>query len=69
MRKFRIKNMPQMPNRDKILTKCVDTVNGLECAHINMDTGEISYSAEACIDEKLMREAFSKEGMDIEDEQ
>ena len=69
MRKFRIKNMPQKPDRDKILTKCVDTVNGLECVHVNMDTGEISYSNEACIDENLMREAFSKEGMDLEDEQ
>lgn len=69
MKVLKMKNLRQMPDRDKIIAHCVKTVDGLEYAHINMDTGEIRYGSDACIDEKLMREALAGQGIKVEDTQ
>lgn len=67
MKKFKIKNIGQMPDRARVVSRCVSTVDGLESVHVNMDTGEITYGADACVDEALMCEAFKKEGLDVEE--
>lgn len=66
MVKLRIKNLHTLPDNAAMVNRCVSTVDGLEQAHINLSTGEITYSSEACIDESLLREAFLKEGIEVE---
>jgi hypothetical protein len=67
MKILKIKNLRQMPDQDSVIAHCVETVDGLEYAHINMDTGEISYSSEACINEQHLRDTFAKQGVELED--
>jgi hypothetical protein len=67
MKVLKMKNLRQMPNQDRVVAHCVETVNGLEYAHINLDTGEITYSSDACIDEQQLRDTFAKQGVELED--
>lgn len=69
MKVLKMKNLLQRPDRENIVTQCLNTVDGLECAHINMNTGEITYGNDACIDEALLRETFAKQGIELEDAQ
>lgn len=67
MKKIRIKDMKNfMACRDTI-NRCVKDVDGLETAHIDMTTGEISY-VKGCVDEKLLREALAREGLELDEE-
>lgn len=50
-----------------VVERCISTVDGLESAHVNMSTGEITYSKDACIDEEMLRQAFEKEGLCIQE--
>jgi copper chaperone CopZ len=62
-----IKNFNQGVDCTRMVDNVVNTVDGLESVHINLATGEITYGPTACIDEKLMEEAFAKEGYELED--
>lgn len=68
MKTKRIKNF----NRNSIdcsrqISRAVETVDGLESAHINLATGEITYGPDACINEELLKSAFEEEGLELED--
>lgn len=65
MKKMRLKGMEDQLDYS-VVDRCVKTVNGLEAAHINMSTGEITYDS-SCVDEDLMRETFAKEGLTLEE--
>lgn len=65
MKKVRLKGREKQPDYS-VVDRCVKTVSGLEAAHINMSTGEITYDS-ACVDEDLMRETFAKEGLQMEE--
>jgi len=67
MKRIKIKNLRQMPSQDTVIAHCVETVDGLEYAHINLDTGEITYSSDACIDEQHLRDTFATQGVELED--
>ena len=67
MKKMRIKNKGNLLDCQARVNRCIETVDGLEVAHVNMSTGEVTYSKGDCIDEALLREAFAKEGLDLED--
>lgn len=68
MKKKRIKNFDKSVDCTRTMDTLVKTVDGLERAHINLATGEITYGPDACIDEKLLKDAFAHEGMELEDE-
>ena len=65
MKKLRLKGMSDKLNCATI-ERCIKTVDGYETVHLNMATGEITYSND-CVDEKLLREALAKEGLEIEE--
>jgi copper chaperone CopZ len=62
-----IKNFNQGVDCTRMVDNVVNTVDGLESVHINLATGEITYGPTACIDETVMKEAFAKEGYELED--
>ena len=65
MKKLRLKGLNDKLNCATV-ESCIKTVDGYETVSINMATGEISYRAD-CVDEKLLREALAKEGLDVEE--
>lgn len=68
MKKKHIKNFDRSVDCTRIVDTVVDTVDGLEKAHINLATGEITYGPDACINERLLKEAFAREGLELEDD-
>lgn len=67
MKTKRIKNYNKSMDCTRMVDTVVDTVDGLERAHINLATGEITYGPDACVDEELLKSAFVKEGLELED--
>ena len=65
MKKLRLKGLNDKLNCATV-ESCIKTVDGYETVSVNMATGEITYRAD-CVDEKLLREALAKEGLDVED--
>lgn len=66
MKTLKLKKPCQTPDQAARISLCVKTVDGLEEAHINMATGEITYGKDACIDEHLLRKAFAEQGLELE---
>lgn len=67
MRRKRINGLDKSIDCMRIVDTCVETVDGLERAHINLATGEITYGSDACINEELLHETFGKHGLKLED--
>ena len=67
MKTKRIINFRQSPDCARQVDTVVNTVDGLERAHINLATGEITYGPDACINEALLEEAFAREGLELEE--
>lgn len=67
MKKLRVIGKQNLEGCETKVKRCVETVDGLEEAHINMSTGEITYGPGGCTDEQLLREAFAKEGLELEE--
>lgn len=68
MKKMMMKNYDKSVDCTRMVDTVVNTVDGLERAHINLATGEITYGPDACINEELLKSAFAKEGVDLEDD-
>lgn len=68
MKKFRIKGLENAKDCRSLISNCVETVDGLEMAHINMETGEITYSQGVC-DENALRAAFADKGLELEEKE
>lgn len=68
MKTIRLKNYKNSPDYQKTVSKCIQTVDGMETAHINLGTGEITYSDETCSDEGLLREALKKGGIETHED-
>ena len=66
MKIIRLKNFKNSPDTQKTLSECVQTVDGFESAHINLGTGEITYSKECRGDENALRDALAKKGIEVE---
>lgn len=67
MKQYRAKN-GNLLDKQAIVNKCVETVDGLEAAHINLATGEITYSkTDTCIDDSLLCDVFAKAGVELEE--
>ncbi len=66
MKKLRLRGLDN-PDCATRVQHCVQTSDGFEDVHINMATGEISYSPGTCVDENLLREAFAREGLEVEE--
>ena len=67
MKTKRMRNYDKSVDCTRMVDTVVNTVDGLERAHINLATGEITYGPDACIDEELLKSAFAKEGVELED--
>lgn len=67
MKTKRIKNFDKTVDCTRMVDTVVNTVDGLERAHINLATGEITYGSDVCINEELLTSAFAKEGLELED--
>ena len=67
MKKLRLKGMNDKLDCS-VVERCIKTLDGYETVHVNMATGEITYSND-CVDEDLLREAFAKEGLKVEEAQ
>lgn len=67
MARKRMKQFDKSVDCTRMVNTVVNTVDGLEKAHINMATGEITYGPDVCINEELLRDAFAKEGVELED--
>lgn len=65
MKRLRLKGMDNKLDCAAV-ERCIKTVDGYENVRINMATGEITYNGE-CVDENLLREAFAKEGLKVEE--
>ncbi|MDL2267978.1 heavy metal-binding domain-containing protein [Desulfovibrio sp. OttesenSCG-928-G15] len=68
MKTIRLKNYKNSPDYQRTVSKCIQTVDGMESAHINLGTGEITYSQDACSDEGLLREALKNGGIETQDD-
>ena len=67
MAKKRIKGLDRSVYCTRLVDTCVETVDGLERAHINMATGEITYGPDVCINEDALHGAFKRQGLELED--
>lgn len=71
MKKFRVCGPEMGPDCQSTLSTAIRTATGLEEAHINMDTGEITYGPATCaakeIDERKLRQAVRDAGYDLEE--
>lgn len=66
MKKLRLKGMENLANCRERLNRCIQTVDGLETANVDMATGQITYT-KGCVDENLLREALAKENLEVEE--
>lgn len=66
MKKLRLKGLDDTLDCANIVKRCVATVDGYEDVHVNLATGEITYSPGTCVDEHILKEAFAKEGLVLE---
>jgi len=66
MKKYRIKGMEKLTDCRQVINSCVDTVDGLESAHIDLQTGEITYKKGTC-NENQLKKTFADKGLELEE--
>lgn len=67
MKKLRLKGLQDKLDCATVIQRCVQTADGLEDVHVDLATGEVSYSPGTCTDDGILREALEKEGFEVEE--
>ncbi len=67
MKKLRLKGLDDRDDCATRIERCVKTNEGFEDVHVNLATGEIFYTPGTCVDPEILKEAFAKEGLEVEE--